>query len=543
MEVSIFKNNSIFQKIKNTDALFEIPILPKEDCNITIEFCLPLLNFHRYWSPELTTPSNKLPWDLKISSATQIDFPYFTFFDSDQKNSASVSLIGAVDDNCFHVKMNQEQCTYDIVIKVASSGSPFTFRLDQRKIDWQECLASWRNSMQKLYPQRIIPQDAWNPVFCTWYMAHAAITQKKVEETAEKAIKLGFKTMIIDDGWCFDEMKRVSPETIQTWYERIGDWQVSSKKFPDFNAHVKRIQALGMKYLLWVAPFLIGDHSSVYPKLKESLINGYHEGCYTLNPMDPKATKIIADKLLELLKNHPIDGLKIDFLDYVLPDIDHPHSTQMMKFIQNLTDAIRKHNMNSLIEFRQRYATMQMLPYATQFRAGDVPFDFVENFQRICQIRLSIGDQVPVHADPIYWHPDESIDNIARHLIASLAGVPMLSIDLENMRPDVKEVLKNHIDLYYKYQQTLNHGKWQIRYNNSAVAYAAASGADENVLFINDSAYYPEALKNYASAKSLLVFNLSGQALQSFSGTCYQPSGKEEPLKSIPPAGHGVILA
>ena len=60
------------------------------------------------------------------------------------------------------------------------------------------------------------PEGAWEPVFCTWYAVHAAVTQDWVEKNAEVASRLGFRTLIIDDGWCFDVMKRVSPETIST---------------------------------------------------------------------------------------------------------------------------------------------------------------------------------------------------------------------------------------------------------------------------------------------------------------------------------------
>ena len=57
------------------------------------------------------------------------------------------------------------------------------------------------------------PDDAWMPVYCTWYAVHAAVEKQWLEEHVDTAAAMGFGTFIVDDGWCFDDMKRVTPQT------------------------------------------------------------------------------------------------------------------------------------------------------------------------------------------------------------------------------------------------------------------------------------------------------------------------------------------
>ena len=139
---------------------------------------------------------------------------------------------------------------------------------------------------------------------------------------------------------------------------------------------------------------------------------------------------MLLNQVEKLMPVYGIDGLKIDFLDQIYPDQENPRSNNCQDFTAEITRRIRQHKPEALIEFRQAYTTPQMLSYGTQFRARDCPFDFLLNFRRIAQIRIALGDGIPVHADPAYWPSTELPVNIARHFIAMMAGVPMLSIDL-----------------------------------------------------------------------------------------------------------------
>ncbi len=538
MKVGLFYQSEQYDSLEHSGNYGKLAVkVPGHSGIMQMRFSVPILDMHGYWVPESRTPSTKIVWVIESKSAGQRAFPFIAFFNSRQINRLSAGLTNLTDDARILAKMNQEKCTYDITIEVAlgKDSQDFELVIDQRPQVWTDSLADWRKALALPLPE--FPEGAWEPVFCTWYAVHAAVTQDWVEKNAEVASRLGFRTLIIDDGWCFDVMKRVSPETISTWYEMIGDWFLSEKKFPDFENHRKRVQAMGMKYLLWVAPFLIGAKSELYKQLADIVKPEYHEGCYTFDSSRKEAAKLLLGKMKHVIQDYGLDGLKVDFLDYIFPNMEEPRGEDTTHFIQELARTIRKVKKDALIEFRQAYATPGMLAYGTQFRAGDVPFDFIDNFHRLAQIRISVGDGVPVHADPAYWHPQESPENISRHMIASLAGVPMLSMDLLAISETEQKIIRHWLGFYQAHRETFNYGKWDVTYHQSGTAYAMVSNEKESIIILHDSARIGEALAK--AAKHVFVLNLSPDELPLAGAKTADYEGKASADGIIPLGGLG----
>ena len=538
MKVGLFYQSEQYDSLEHSGNYGKLAVkVPGHSGIMQMRFSVPILDMHGYWVPESRTPSTKIVWVIESKSAGQRAFPFIAFFNSRQINRLSAGLTNLTDDARILAKMNQEKCTYDITIEVAlgKDSQDFELVIDQRPQVWTDSLADWRKALALPLPE--FPEGAWEPVFCTWYAVHAAVTQDWVEKNAEIASRLGFRTLIIDDGWCFDVMKRVSPETISTWYEMIGDWFLSEKKFPDFENHRKRVQAMGMKYLLWVAPFLIGAKSELYKQLADIVKPEYHEGCYTFDSSRKEAAKLLLGKMKQVIQDYGLDGLKVDFLDYIFPNMEEPRGEDTTHFIQELARTIRKVKKDALIEFRQAYATPGMLAYGTQFRAGDVPFDFIDNFHRLAQIRISVGDGVPVHADPAYWHPQESPENISRHMIASLAGVPMLSMDLLAISETEQKIIRHWLGFYQAHRETFNYGKWDVTYHQSGTAYAMVSNERESIIILHDSARIGEALAK--AAKHVFVLNLSPDELPLAGAKTADYEGKASADGIIPLGGLG----
>lgn len=538
MKVGLFYQSEQYDSLEHSGNYGKLAVkVPGHSGIMQMRFSVPILDMHGYWVPESRTPSTKIVWVIESKSAGQRAFPFIAFFNSRQINRLSAGLTNLTDDARILAKMNQEKCTYDITIEVAlgKDSQDFELIIDQRPQVWTDSLADWRKALALPLPE--FPEGAWEPVFCTWYAVHAAVTQDWVEKNAEVASRLGFRTLIIDDGWCFDVMKRVSPETISTWYEMIGDWFLSEKKFPDFENHRKRVQAMGMKYLLWVAPFLIGAKSELYKQLADIVKPEYHEGCYTFDSSRKEAAKLLLGKMKHVIQDYGLDGLKVDFLDYIFPNMEEPRGEDTTHFIQELARTIREVKKDALIEFRQAYATPGMLAYGTQFRAGDVPFDFIDNFHRLAQIRISVGDGVPVHADPAYWHPQESPENISRHMIASLAGVPMLSMDLLAISETEQKIIRHWLGFYQAHRETFNYGKWDVTYHQSGTAYAMVSNEKESIIILHDSARIGEALAK--AAKHVFVLNLSPDELPLAGAKTADYEGKASADGIIPLGGLG----
>lgn len=515
-------------------------LLGKAGRLLAIRTRIDIIDIQCYWTAEMMRPSPALAWVIQFQSAAQRNFPYLTFFEQGSRNRAAIALTCLKDDVSLNAKMNQEQSCYDLTIQVAVTPETDAFDLlfSEKDVLWSDLLAEYRSLVVPELPK--FPEAAWNPVYCTWYAVHAALTMNYLEANAKLAAELGFGTLIVDDGWCFDRMKRVTPQTLVDWYCDIGDWILSEKKLPEFREHVRRTQKLGLRYLVWVAPFFIGRNSKAYQKLHdpdaELMSNNSHEGHCVLDPSSPEVAAYSMERMVGIMRELGLDGLKIDFLDYVQPSVEKPRSRVTLDYIRRMIDGIRSIRHDALIEFRQRYATPGMLPYATQFRAGDVPFDYLENIHRIAQIRLVLGDGVPAHADPVYFHEKELPPNVSRHMIASLAGVPMLSMDLERLTQEQRHIITHWLTFYKEHLATFQQGHWQVTYGFGHLTWISVSGCDETiVILLNENDV--DKLLELNPAGTLHILNLSNHEISLPGAVAMDCSGQKLNSSTAPKGG------
>ena len=485
---------------------------PKGACREEVRFAVPVSDIQQVWMPSCSQPLLQRKWSLKVESAPQCDMPYLAFFNLANVNRLSFGAQTLEWDSEIAVKLDQEHGVYRVTFAVATDGkplAPFKLTVDRRKVAWTQTLAEWRNALGGA--KGSYPESAWRPVYCTWYAAHAALSQDWVEAQARLAADLGFGTFILDDGWSYDEAKRVNPTTIVDWYRDTGKWDAfSSVKFPDFKAHRARMRDLGLKYMVWVAPYFVGSRSPVYAKYADRF-NGQNpfEGNVLADPGDGVIMDVVSDQLVSLLKEADLDGLKIDFLDYIKPSVEKPRGGASLDFVRKLVTRLRAVKPECLLEFRQSYANPVTASLATQFRAGDVPFEWLDNLMRIAQIRLLMGDGVPVHADPICWSNTETEDNIRRHFLAAMAGVPMLSMDLRKLTPAQKALVRRALDFYRTRVERFQHaGKWTPVYRNGGLACLVAETKDEFLAIVNDDGCVPQVAAR-AAGRRRTILNLS----------------------------------
>ena len=510
-----------------------------ENGELELRFSVPIRNIQAYWTPELSAPVADLRWVIDNTCAGQRNFPFMVFMDTSGRNRFAFGLDDLADDVRITAKLNQMSGDYDVTVLVETTAAtgPISFWADDRAIPWTHALAAWRESLALPAPR--FPEAVWSPVFCTWDAVHAEVTQEWVEKNAAVAAELGFGTLIVDDGWCFDAMKRVTPQTIADWYENIGDWRMSTAKFPDFPAHRRRIRELGMNYMLWVTPFLIGVKSDFHRKFRDALYPEYREGCRVLDCGHADAARAMAEQMKRVLTEWELDGLKIDFLDSIPPSVAHPLGRSATDFIADLSSAIREAKPDAMIEFRQYYNTPGMLAHATQFRAHDAPFDFLDNLYCLAQIRISLGDRVPVHADPVYWHPDEPAVNVSRHLIASLAGVPMISMDMCRLGATERRIIRHWLDFYRDHLATFRDGHWEVEYFLGALVYLTVTDASGRIVFLLDPARLDEAVSGATGPVTIL--NLTLRELPLPGAETFGPEGVAGTPGVIPPGGRGTI--
>ena len=511
-------------------------ILRNSNGKLRFEFNVPIVNVVTIWHPgDYSVPAMRLPWSLDLFCGASTSLPLLVFLNRNYSVRCALGLTNGIDDTHITCKMNQENCCYEVsfTISIVPETEPFDIFYDDSGNKLTSVLQSYREKIMKKIPE--YPQGAWKPVYCTWYAVHAALTEEYMRNNADEASRLGFGTFIVDDGWCYDESKRVTPETLPDWYRDIGDWKNSEQKLPNLKNTVDCAKKSGLNYMFWVAPFFAGRRSSLNDGTT-SFLTDLQEGQRIYDPADESVNQKTKESIFNIFKAMNLDGVKIDFIDMVQPSVDRPRCRYVKKYLETLIEKIRDRKPDALIEFRQKYATPVNASLATAFRAGDVPFDYVENYSRCVQLRLILGDKIPIHADPVYFNDQEALDTVGCHMIASLIGVPMLSMDLTAVSQEHKSVIKNYLDFYQVHQKTLNYGHWDFTLRNGFAINSICHGNDETIIFLTDDISAENLLQNYQ--ENVVILNMSSNPLV-FDGKIYDAAGNLGSENKIPSGGRG----
>lgn len=100
-------------------------------------------------------------------------------------------------------------------------------------------------------------RDAGRPVLINnWEATEFDFTGDRIVDIAKQASELGVEMMVLDDGW-FGERNSDNAG--------LGDWKVNEAKLGGtLKSVTERVNALGMKFGLWIEPEMINEDSSLY---------------------------------------------------------------------------------------------------------------------------------------------------------------------------------------------------------------------------------------------------------------------------------------
>ncbi len=322
------------------------------------------------------------------------------------------------------------------------------------------------------------------------------------------------RVLILDDGWQTDDNSR--------GYAFCGDWEVSRHRFPDgMAAHVARVHALGMKYLVWYSVPFVGYKSRNYARFQGKFLADVPGlSAAVLDPRFPEVRAFLADTYEQALREWDIDGFKLDFIDRFRFDGEDPAIKEDFagRDIRPLPDAVdalfreimrrlRAIKPDILVEFRQSYIGPAIRAYGNMFRAGDCPGDPCANRIRISNLRLTSGASA-VHSDMLMWHPSATPEAAAQQVLASLFGVIQYSMRLRGLPETHHAMMRHWIAFTQEHRETLLHG--DFRPHGPAEIYPVLEGAtDKEAIF---AVYAENAVCVVAQPRStVIVVNATGR--------------------------------
>ncbi|MGZ3583739.1 MAG: alpha-galactosidase [Ktedonobacterales bacterium] len=166
--------------------------------------------------------------------------------------------------------------------------------------------------------EHVLPEasDAVRPVlYNSWEATAFAVTERNQMELVEKAAELGVEVFVLDDGWFGARNNN---------FAGLGDWTVNPEKFPHgLNPLIARVNALGMRFGLWVEPEMVNPDSDLYREHPDWVYHFRHRSRtqgrnqLVLNLARDDVREWMFTTLDTLLSEHNIEFIKWDMNRFI----------------------------------------------------------------------------------------------------------------------------------------------------------------------------------------------------------------------------------
>jgi len=465
--------NASLNKIhdKNGVKVFDFKITSSQPIDsqiITLQWKLPAHNIKGVWKP--TTDFSKriqADWELDhMESRISIDAPVISLFGNKDENRHTFACSNAINKLEMNARIREEDdCFYCFVTFFTETKSKIKdfnaqLRIDSGKKHFSTALKEvtiWWETFEALKPAHV-PAIAKTPLYSTWYQFHQDLDEKKLLEECRIAYDLGYKAIIIDDGWQTNDDNR--------GYDYTGDWLPERlTKTKEFVAAVHRT---GMKVGFWYSVPFCGKKSKAYKKFKGKFLTENHRWAPVFDPRFPEVREYLIDIYKRALIDWNLDGFKLDFIDDFrlypeteINDIGDRDYVSINEAVDRLLTDVKKIltdvNPDVFIEFRQKYTGPAMRTYGNMFRAFDCPGDATMNRVRIADIQMISGNTA-VHSDMITWHKDEKLEVAALQIMNTLFGVPQISVMLQDVPKEQLEMIAFYTNYWNENKTILTEG-------------------------------------------------------------------------------------
>ena len=499
-----------------------IEIDGKDKKPLTVKWKKHMAGLLSFWSPTCDRERYVKQWFRPRENVSNFYYsaPIISVIDDGDNNFATVALSDAVNTtkqtfavNDFEEKENLDFTVtlffdkadgkYSTVLYVDESKTPFYKAIPQ--------VRKWWGKFYSLDKPRTCSGEY--PLYSSWYNFHQNPVGERLLEELVLAAKLGFKSVIIDDGWSYDGQGTSD-------YFDCGDWKFSKEKFPDFKDFTDKAHSLGMKVAVWFPVPFVGYNNPDFEKYGDRML--YLDDNYRAGVLDPRYKSVreyVVNGYVRIIKETGIDGLKLDFIDSfrcedqgLLIKEDKKASGRdfdsvedaVVELLNQIESAVTKDNPDFMIEFRQFYVGPAITRYSNMLRVADCAFDTLTNRVGIIDLRLLHYD-LAVHADMLFWAKDEEIENCAKMLLNIAFGVPQISVLLKESSESQKKLLNNYINYWYENRDIILHGEFSAKKPELLYTYACAESLEKKI-----AVCYGLSVQEF-DGKSVDVFNATDE--------------------------------
>lgn len=300
-----------------------------------------------------------------------------------------------------------------------------------------------------------------------WEATYFDFDSDAIVRIAEKAAALGVEMLVLDDGWFG---KRDDDNS------GLGDWFVNEKKLPGgLTPLIQRVNALGMKFGIWVEPEMVSEDSDLYRAHPDwALTLPGRAQVMSRNQMvldmgRPEVVDYLTERLTDLLANNPIAYVKwdmnrnmTDVYSRVLPaerqgEAAHRYMLGVYRLLETLTTRFPHVLFEGCAGGGGRFDA-GMLAYFTQIWCSD-DTDAIERL--VIQHGTSFGYPVSsmgAHVSACPNHQTGRTTPLWTRAVAAMSGTFGYELDLNKLSDEEASQVKEQIAFFDKHYQLIQNG-------------------------------------------------------------------------------------
>lgn len=303
----------------------------------------------------------------------------------------------------------------------------------------------------------------------SWEAFYFDFNEKKLLNLAKKAKQIGVELFVLDDGW-FGERNDDK--------RSLGDWYVNKKKLVNgLQGLCKKINDQGLDFGIWVEPEMVNENSDLYQQHPDWAIripNQNHSlgrNQMILDLTNHEVRRYIINMMVDLLDTCPITYVKWDmnrvFSDLYSPikgkeqsgDFCHEYTLGLYHVLEVITEKFPKVLFESCASGGNRF-DLGMLCYTPQIWASD-------NTDAISRLSIQEGYTYGYPTSCIGAHVShcpnhQTLRQVPFNTRFNVAAFGILGYEcnLLDYNSRTLEILKDQIDIYKKWKQVFQYGRF-----------------------------------------------------------------------------------
>lgn len=346
-----------------------------------------------------------------------------------------------------------------------------------------------------------------------WEATYFDFTEQKLLEIAKAAQKVGAELFVLDDGWFG---KRNSEKS------SLGDWFVNREKLPGgLSSLADKINAMGLKFGIWLEPEMVSPDSNLYRKHPDWAIHttgrtpALGRSQYILDLSRDEVCEYIIKSVCDILDSADISYVKWDMNRYLT---DMPCGGYNHKYVLGLYkifDAVTKRFPNVLFEGcasgggRFDYGILSYMPQIwTSDNSDAVSRMYIQHSTSMGYPQSSISAHVTASPN----HQNGHITSLKTRGDIALCGVFGYELDITKESEEALNEIKEQIIFAKKIRHIITNGTFyrlSSPYDGNFCTWQTVSEKKDEI-FVMSCKMHPTILE---TAPNVKLANLDAEAM------------------------------